>query len=445
MGPSFPNHLITIAASSADTFDNPRGQTKHAWGCDGGPYSVVDTIDPLTGRKSFVRPCFNLPTLADTMQRAQVSWKYYAPAAYHSGYIWSAFDAIRHIRYSRLWKTNIPSDTDFIRDVRAGHLPDVSWLVTNEETSEHPPYSMCVGENWSVKQINAVMQSKLWRSTLIVLTWDDFGGFYDHVAPPRLDYLSLGPRVPTIMISPYARPHYVDHHVMEFDSILRFIEDDYHLPSLTSRDKTARSLLSSLSFSQKPLHPLVLKARKCPAGSLNIHLTVSGTYIKLIVKKYAREMLVRLSGGNIATLIIGPSVPTKMAKELPAKLSDFRVGDHIFAVARPDPQRALTYAAGIIHDLDLRPISKQKGVITDVDQFEDTISVRFGRVTVLVDIGKKTRILLAHGKHGTVADLSAGIGVEVTGVENARLKEVTTATTIQVIALPHGKGKVKPG
>jgi phospholipase C len=184
MGPSFPNHLATIAAGSANTIDNPRGNTRHAWGCDSGPFAVVSAVDPHTGRPYLTKPCFDIPTMADTLQQHHVSWKYYAPQAFASGYIWSSFDAIRHIRYSNLWKTNVPPDTSFITDVQNGKLPAVSWLVTNAEQSEHPPYSMCVGENWTVDQINAVMRSRYWPSTLIVLTWDDFGGFYDHVAPP---------------------------------------------------------------------------------------------------------------------------------------------------------------------------------------------------------------------------------------------------------------------
>ena len=443
LGPSFPNHLVTIAASSADTTDNPRGQLKHAWGCDGGPFSVVTTIDPDTGHHSLVKPCFDIPTLADTFQRYHVSWKYYAPGAFKSGYIWSSFDAIRHIRYSKLWKTNVPADTQFKKDVAAGKLPAVSWLVTNEEQSEHPPYSMCIGENWTVDQINAIMRSKYWKSTLIVLTWDDFGGYYDHVSPPRLDYISLGPRVPALMISPYARPHYVDHHIMEFDAILKFIEDNYHLPPLTDRDRRARSLISSLNFKQRPLPPLTLGMRTCSASARKIKTTVSGVYLKLINHKYDREMLLRLSGNTIATLVIGPSTGFRMNR-IPVSLGDFRIGDHLFVIARPDPQRALTYAAGTLDDRDLKPFNKQKGLITGVSQDANTINVEFGTHTMIVDLGKSTRIELANGSKGSIADLATGASVIVSGVRNQRLDEITTTSTIRLYQPPHGKGKPKP-
>jgi phospholipase C len=433
MGPSFPNHLVTIAASSANTFDNPRGQTKHAWGCDGGPHSVVDAIDPKTGRKYLTKPCFDIPTMADTFEKYDVSWKYYAPQAFASGYVWSSFDAIRHIRYSSLWKTNVPPETTFARDVKAGKLPAVSWLVTTEEQSEHPPYSMCVGENWTVDQINAIMHSKYWRDTLIVLTWDDFGGFYDHVAPPHEDYVSLGPRVPTILISPYARRGYVDHHMLEFDSILKFIEDDFHLPALTSRDKNARSLTTSLDFSSRPQGPLVLQTRGCPAGSHHIHTSISGEFLKLTVQQYAKEMLLRLADGTVTTLLVGPSTSVLMRNNVHTKLSDYRVGDQISGSARPDPQQALVYAAGTLHDLDLKPFGPTAGLISYLGPLGDTMEVQFGTKTYVVDLAANVPIILPNRRQGTVADLDTGDTVKVAGVLNTRLDELTRVDQIKLV------------
>lgn len=445
LGPSFPNHLITIAASSANTDDNPRGQTHHAWGCDGGPYSVVNAVNPLTGRKYLTRPCFNIPTLADTFGRHHVSWRYYAPGQYRSGYIWSSFDAIRHVRYSRLWKTNVPSDTQFIRDVRAGRLPEVSWLVTSEQLSEHPPYSICLGENWTVDQINAVMRSSLWKSTLIVLTWDDFGGFFDHVAPPRLDYISLGPRVPTLIISPYARAHLVDHHPMEFDSILKFIEQDFRLPALTARDRNASSLLTSLNFKQRPLAPLILSRRSCPKSDNPTSQTLTGTYLRLIQHPYGAELLVRIKGGILVTFLVGPSTWTAPGtSNKPTSLSNFRVGDAVQVNGFPDPQRALVYGANTVRDKNLVPFFRQRGLILQTGQFGDTISVRFGRREILVDIPHSAVIRLPSGKRGSIADLQAGVSVIVSGLRNTRLEEVVGTSTIQLFHPPHGKARRKP-
>ncbi len=441
LGPSFPNHLVTVAATSNNTFDNPRGQTNAAWGCDGGKYSMVDAENPVTGQDYLTKPCFTLPTMADSFQRAHVSWKYYAPGQFKSGYIWSAFDAIKNVRYSNLWKTNVPPDTQFISDVEHGRLPDVSWLVTNEAQSEHPPYSMCIGENWTVDQINAVMRSKYWRNTLIVLTWDDFGGFYDHVAPPRLNDITYGVRVPTLLISPYARRGYIDHHQLDFDSILKFIEDDYGLPPLTSLDRRARSLITGLSFSQKPLSPLTLQPRTCPASDSKIHTTLKGEYLKLVTEPYGKEILLRLSGAgdNVATLLIGPSVPIKDARTDPALLSDYQVGDTILATARPDPSLALTYGAGVLHDLDLVHFGPKQGLVAGVDQFGHTINVVFGNTTLIVDITSATHFELPNGKKATIADVATGDTVKITGLRNTRLDEVSDATVIQLTQRPRAE------
>jgi phospholipase C len=436
LGPSFPNHLVTIAASSANTIDNPRGQSEHAWGCDGGKYSVVDAADPVTGKNYLVKPCFDISTLADTFQSAHVSWAYYAPGQYKSGYIWSAFDAIRHVRYSSLWRSNVLPDTQFVQDVRAGRLPEVSWLVTSEEQSEHPPYSMCIGENWTVSQINALMRSRYWKTSLIVLTWDDFGGFYDHVAPPRHDYTSLGVRVPTLVISPYARRSYVDHHTLEFDSILRFIESDFGLPPLTRRDRQAPSLISSLDLHQRPLGQRIEPEKVCPPADSKISRSLSGTFIRLDRKVYGKELLLRLKGGTIATLLIGPSTPVLTKRRYHAGLGDLRVGDRIEAAVRPDPQRALTYGVGLLHDIDLVRFGPKTGLIVSTDQFGDSIQVRFGRDAYLVDLGARTIITIGKSAKGSIADLEPGDSVEITGVLNTRLDEITTAREIRVVQQP---------
>lgn len=445
LGPSFPNHLVSVAASSADTIDNPRDNTFHSWGCDSGPYAVVDAVNPQTGEPYLTKPCFNMRTLPDVLQQHSISWKYYAPPVFQSGYVWSALDAIRHIRYSHLWATNVPPDTDFVKDVRDGKLPAASWLVTRAEQSEHPPYSMCVGENWTVDQINALMKSRYWKSTLIVLTWDDFGGFYDHIAPPRLNYISLGPRVPTIVISPYARPHGVDRSRMDFTSILKFIEQDFRLPALTGLDLHAHSLVSSLNFRQKPLSSLVLAKRTCPAGDLNIHITVQGAYLRLTHAPYGAELQLRLKDGAISTLLISPTTTlVQMRGPTRAQLSDYRQGDQIFVNAIPDQQRALLYGAAVLHDLDLVPFGPSTGQVVAVDQGGSDIQVRFGTRTLLVDLNRFTSIARRNGRKGTVADVAPGVAVTLSGVLNTRLDEIVRVSSIKVTTLAHGKGKPRP-
>ncbi|MBV9309802.1 MAG: hypothetical protein JOZ73_03165 [Solirubrobacterales bacterium] len=122
---------------------------------------------------------------------------------------------------------NIVPSTDFIKDARRGHLPAVSWLIPSGDFSEHPPAPISWGQNYVTSAINQVMKSKDWNSTAIFLVWDDWGGFYDHVKPPRVDRAGYGIRVPAMVISPFARRNYIDHHVYSFDAYLKFIEDDF--------------------------------------------------------------------------------------------------------------------------------------------------------------------------------------------------------------------------
>jgi hypothetical protein len=192
-----------------------------------------------------------------------VSWKSYAPG----NIAYNAYNAINHIANdSTTWSATYAPDTQFVTDVQNGNLPSVSWLVTLGG-NEHPPISTCMGQNWTVQEINAVMQStKYWTTepTAIVMTWDDFGGFYDHVTPPSLDMYGLGPRVPLLIISPYAKPGYVSHATMEASSVLKFIEERFGLPSLGQRDLVVNDISDAFNFSQAPNPPLVLNQTSCP-------------------------------------------------------------------------------------------------------------------------------------------------------------------------------------
>jgi phospholipase C len=259
-GPSFSNHLYTVAAQSGGAINNPAPSL--IWGCDADPDERVDVMDSA-GQVTKQPPCFDFQTLADMLETAHVTWRYYAPPRGKFGYQWSSLDAIRHIRNGSLWTQNVVDDTRFVEDARAGHLPAVSWLVTGE-ASEHPPFSTCKGENWTVEQLNALMTGPAWNSTAVFLTWDDFGGFYDHVPPPSSDRLGLGPRVPLLIISPYARKGYISHTAYEFPSFLAFVEKRFGLPALTGRDRAANAMLDSFDFDQKPLAPLILNTHFCP-------------------------------------------------------------------------------------------------------------------------------------------------------------------------------------
>ena len=269
--PSYSNHFYFIAADAQRTINIPAqvsgGNPEHSWGCDAPADSFVSQMDS-GGAVSNTFPCFDPPTLADTLNNYGLSWKYYAEPFGTEGYGFSAFDYVKHIRYSNYWNTNVVNISQFESDALSGQLPEVSWVVPAKKTTEHPNLGTCVGENWAVNQINAIMQgpSEQWNSTAIFLTWDDWGGFYDHVQPPKLDQFGLGFRVPMIIISPYAIPGYVSHTTYEFSSVLKFIEDNFGLPSLTQRDANANDMMDSFNFSQNPLPPLYLQPRACPVA-----------------------------------------------------------------------------------------------------------------------------------------------------------------------------------
>ncbi|HVI07881.1 MAG TPA: alkaline phosphatase family protein [Candidatus Binatia bacterium] len=265
-GVSFPNHLYTVGATSDGALDNPPMQS-NSWGCDSPSGTYVPWANSQ-GYVSNVYPCFDFTTIADSMQNAGLSWKYYAPGQGQRGYAWSALDAINHIRNSSLWTEHVVDTTQFITDAQTGNLPALAWLTPPGYQSEHPQgASTCAGENWTVSMINAVMQGPDWDTTAIVLTWDDYGGYYDHVSPPQVDWYGLGPRVPMIIISPYAKPAYISHTQYEYSSFLKTVEERYGLPSLTARDADANDLLDSFDFNQQPLSPVVLNQRTCPVAS----------------------------------------------------------------------------------------------------------------------------------------------------------------------------------
>ena len=263
-GPSFPNHLYTIAAQSGGAVDVPEG-TKH-WGCDAPAGTTVPVIDN-NGNLTNQYPCFDFQTLADLLDSAGISWKYYAGV----GAAMNSYNAINHIRNTSLWTTNVALPSQFITDAENGQLPAVSWLILPPTQDEHPPQgSTCAGENGSVTYINAVMGNQdEWDSTAIFLTWDDFGGFYEHVPPMQLDQYGLGARVPLIIISPYAKPGYVSHTIYEHSSFLKFVETRYGLSSLTARDANANDMTDSFDFTQTPLPPLTLETRQCVPNSTN--------------------------------------------------------------------------------------------------------------------------------------------------------------------------------
>jgi phospholipase C len=270
---SFPNHLFTVGATSDGVINIPYSSPDNTgeinnlpWGCDAESDVTVQQVDD-NGNIDAVFPCFDFPVLPQSLSTAGVTWKYYAVPEDTVGYNFSTLDAIDSIRNGPLWTSNVVSDLNFINDALTGNLPQVTWLTTGRHTTEHPPQSVCDGENWTVNQINAIMQGPDWPSTAIFLMWDDFGGFYDHVPPPGEDQYGLGARVPFLIISPYAIPGHISSTQYEASSVLKFIEERFGLPPLTARDANANDITDSFNFSQTPNPAVILKPRTCPISA----------------------------------------------------------------------------------------------------------------------------------------------------------------------------------
>jgi phospholipase C len=168
---------------------------------------------------------------------------------------------------------NIVAARRFFGDAYHGHLPAVSWVIPSGDNSEHAPARVSVGQDHVVRVVNAIMSGPDWKSTAIFLAWDDWGGFYDHVQPPRVQGQSYGLRVPGLVISPYARKGYVDHQTLSFDAYLKFIEDDFlggqrlnpktdgrpdSRPAVRENAHILGNLARDFDFNQKPRPPFLL-------------------------------------------------------------------------------------------------------------------------------------------------------------------------------------------
>lgn len=253
-GPSFVAHQYMIAGQSANTDENPPGGQ---WGCDAPAGTTVSLIGPNGTDLPGIFPCFDYQTIADLLDAKGISWRYYAPSESHGGgFVWSAFQAIRHIRYGSDWTNNVISPPPQIfNDIQNGQLAAVTWVVPDISYSDHDDVNLTgEGPDWVASITNAIGGSQFWDSTAIFISWDDWGGYYDHVVPPQVDEMGLGFRVPLIVVSPYAKRGYVSHVTHEFSGFLKFTEEVYGLPSLNTRDVNADDFADCFDFTQNP-HP----------------------------------------------------------------------------------------------------------------------------------------------------------------------------------------------
>lgn len=220
MGPSLPNHLYLVAGQDANVADG------------------------ITAQYQRTHITENVTTIANRLEKANVSWAYYSP--YNVGNE-DALGLVPSITGNGTMLAHLKYTDQFLTDLKGGKLPAVSYLMTADMQNEHPPADVSIGQAWVKSEISAIQASPYWNSTVILLTWDDYGGWYDHVSPPQLDSHGLGFRVPLLMISPLAKTGYVDHTLSDHVSLMKFIETVFNIPSITQRDFAASDLMEALN------------------------------------------------------------------------------------------------------------------------------------------------------------------------------------------------------
>lgn len=249
-GPSFPAHQYMIAAQSGTADEDPDSTI---WGCDAPAGTTVYLVGPSGTDLPGVFPCFNYQTVADLLDNAGISWRYYTSQPTNAGGESTAFEAINHIFYGSDWTSNIVyPQTQILKDVPNGQLAAVTWVIPDFNHSDHPG-SAGEGPSWVTQVVNAIGKSQFWDSTAILITWDDWGGWYDHVLPPAAeDNMGPGFRVPLIVVSPYAKHGYVSHAGYETASLVTYIEKNFSLGNLGQRDATAGDLSDCFDYTQTP-------------------------------------------------------------------------------------------------------------------------------------------------------------------------------------------------
>jgi phospholipase C len=231
----------------------------YPWGCDApsGTTTSLITADNRYEPHTGPFPCLTYATLRDLLDAGGVSWRYYAPVvgSGFAGNLWNAFDAIHAVRYGAEWSTNVVSpETDVFTDIDRDTLPSVAWVIPDYANSDHPGDSSDTGPSWVAQVVNAIGQSPAWKTTAILVLWDDWGGWYDHVPPPgRRRYGGLGFRVPLMAVSPYAKIGYVSHLEYQFGSVVKFVEDNWDLGRLGTSDEHSADFVDDFfDFAQKP-------------------------------------------------------------------------------------------------------------------------------------------------------------------------------------------------
>ncbi len=247
---SFISHQYIIAGQASSAVNFPSSW----WGCPG--VSSGDYIYTLTQERTIggtIPMCWNNETLGDEMDKAGLSWAFYASQYDGDGGIWSAYQNISYVYNGPDWDNDVISpQTNFFNDVSNGKLRDLSWITPTCANSDHAGCGSKTGPAWVASLVDAIGQSKYWDSTAIFIFWDDYGGWYDPQPPALVDYDGLGMRLPMLIVSPYAKRGFIDHTHFEHGSILKFVEDTFGLARMTASDKRAKSPDDAFDFNKPP-------------------------------------------------------------------------------------------------------------------------------------------------------------------------------------------------
>ncbi len=271
-GPSFPAHQYLVSGTSTISNSSTLRAAENAHvgsgggqgGCDSRTGTTVRLIDDDGSENHKIFPCFTRTSLMGLANAAGLTWHYYQAHLGHG--LWNAPDAIRDIRYGQLYRTDVVApQTKVLHDIAHGNLANVVWVTPSKFASDHAGVNDGSGPAWVASVVNAVGESRYWNHAAIFVTWDDWGGWYDHVKPPQYNSYELGLRVPLIVISPYARAHHVSHREHEFGSILKFTEKALGLGSLGTTDVRSDDLDDCFNFFAKP-RPFKMIPASLPPG-----------------------------------------------------------------------------------------------------------------------------------------------------------------------------------
>jgi phospholipase C len=278
-GPSFPAHQFIFSGTSAPSAPGAEYSTYFAaenlvGGSIAGCIATAGTTVTLIGPTGIevspgLYPCYDHPAMSDLLDANGVTWRYYTPSA---GSIWTAPDALENLCQAETvngalactgpdWTSDvIIPGSRVLKDIASRELQQVSWVIPDGAYSDHADISNGSGPSWVASIVNAIGNSSYWANTAILITWDDWGGWYDHVAPKVInDGVSWGSgyvygfRVPLVVVSPYAKAKYISHTTHDFGSILKFIESTYGLPSLGYSDAYADDLSDCFNLTQTPI------------------------------------------------------------------------------------------------------------------------------------------------------------------------------------------------